>query len=414
MDRQTIDNTVHVSTVLSMDRLTVTRCAHARLRLITLPRSEICFRFPETHNIPNLFKMASNDVHPLENADLSKLPDDLKEKLDMARVESILMEAAALSILMTGRTGTGKSTLINGLLGMTVEDDDWAHESSILGGPGQLRLQAHNKKKGRYEVTVYDSRGLLDGTNPRDQAKNLDEMVNECSGVDLKLLCIDMSQRKFILDADDNSDIKAMKKLTEAFGEKFWENLMVVLTFANKIKLRKEPTEQHQAENFVKRLKEWEEHIHCAITLAGAPKEMAERVKIVPAGRYDNRKLPDREYWLSDLWFECLDAMPSPGAQGAFLSINLHRIRPFEEITEEEWSQSLKDQPCNCYSIIRKKGKGKRYCTCYWFCCWRCYYWCFYCDVYLGWWANCCCCRSACRSYIRLFSWIGTWNEKGF
>ncbi len=100
----------------------------------------------------------------------------------------------------------------------------------------------------------------MHGTKPQDQAKSLDEMVNECSGVDLKLLCIDMSQRRFILDADDNSDIKAMKKLTEAFGENFWENLMVVLTFANKIKLRKELTEQQQAENFVKRLKEWEEH----------------------------------------------------------------------------------------------------------------------------------------------------------
>lgn len=301
--------------------------------------------------VPNV--TANDDVHPLENADLSKLPDELKERLDIARIETILKKAAHLNILVTGRTGTGKSTLINGLLGMKMEDkDDWALESTVTEGCGQVRLKAHSKKKGRYKVTVWDSRGLLDGADPQEQAKSLEEMVKECSEVDLKLLCINMNQRRFIPSSEHNSDIKAMKKLTETFKKNkknFWKNSMIVLTFANKVKFRsgRDMTEQQQAEMglFTRRLQIWEERIRNAIVIAGASEEEAKRINIVPAGHYDNRRLPDREYWLSHLWFECLDAMPSPEAQGTFLSINIERIHLASEVSENVFYQPSHNQP---------------------------------------------------------------------
>ena len=286
---------------------------------------------------------------PFENVDLSKLSEELKEKLDMAKVEKILKEAASLRLLMTGRTGTGKSTLINGLLGMKMEDDDSAYESDGIEGPGQLRSQSHHKKRGRINVTVFDSRGLLDGTDEREQAKSLREMVDKCSDVDLKFLCIDMSQRKFVLGGlDDNLDIVAMKKLTEAFGVGFWENLMIILTFANKLEKRlsrSQQTKEQKAEAFINKLEEWEKRIRLALVEAGAPQAIAKSVKVVPAGHYKNPTLPDRKFWLSDLWFECLDALPTLGAQGAFLFLNIDRIKPSSSINESQLTQPLKDQP---------------------------------------------------------------------
>ena len=285
---------------------------------------------------------------PFENVDLSKLPEELKEKLDMVKVEKILKEATSLRLLMTGRTGTGKSTLINGLLGMKMGDDDSAYESDGIGGPGQLRLQSHHRKRGRISVTVFDSRGLLDGTNESEQAKSLQEMVDKCSNVDFKFLCIDMSQKKFVLGNDDNLDIEAMQKLTKAFGESFWKNLMIILTFANKLEKRlSRPlhTDQHKTEAFINKLEEWERRICSALEEAGAPQEIAKSVKVVPAGHYDNWKLPDREYWLSDLWFECLDALPTLGAQGAFLYLNMNRLHRTSSISDSELTKPLHDQP---------------------------------------------------------------------
>ena len=98
---------------------------------------------------------------------------------------------------MTGRSGVGKSTIINGLLGMTMEDDKHAKESAAIARPGNLSLTAYTRKKGKIDVTVWDSRGLLDGTPSKEQERSLKQMVSQCSMVDLKLVCIQMNVMRF-------------------------------------------------------------------------------------------------------------------------------------------------------------------------------------------------------------------------
>ncbi len=153
----------------------------------------------------------------LMDPDLSKLPEEIKKKVDIAKVYKMLTEEAALSFFVTGRTGSGKSTFINGLMRMKIGDDEFPEEGDSL-NPCTKEVHQYEKRKGRINVTVWDSRGLLDGK--ANQASSLREMVEKCSGVDLKLLCISLDQRRFER-GDDYPDVRVMKKLTEEFGIDF-------------------------------------------------------------------------------------------------------------------------------------------------------------------------------------------------
>ena len=276
--------------------------------------------------------------------DLSKLPEALKKKIDVKKVKSMLSDPKALSFLVTGRSGVGKSTLINSILGMRMEDSEHAHECDSIADLGTLGLTTYSKTKGRIHVTVWDSRGLLDGSSEEVQMRSLDEMVDKCSTVDLKLVCIDMRQSKFVL-ADYNPDIITMIKLTEAFGVHFWMNVVIVLTFANHVHPRIARGETKK-QAFTRKLKEWQTQVHRALhERACIPEDIVKHIKVIPAGHYDQWQLSDRNYWLSDVWFECLDALPTPEAQGAFLTLNIRRFVLASEVKPEDRRKNIEDQP---------------------------------------------------------------------
>ena len=65
-----------------------------------------------------------------------------------------LSVSSLLSVLVTGRSGIGKSTIINGLLWMTMEDDKHIKETAAIARPGNLSLTLYTKKKGKINVTV--------------------------------------------------------------------------------------------------------------------------------------------------------------------------------------------------------------------------------------------------------------------
>ena len=63
------------------------------------------------------------------------------------------------------------------------------------------------------------------------------------------------------------------------------------------------------------------------ITEAKVSKDVAHAITVLPAGYYDERSLPGRKYWFTDLWFGCLKAIPAPETQKVFCSINAGRMQ---------------------------------------------------------------------------------------
>ena len=127
-----------------------------------------------------------------------------------------------VKIFITGKTGVGKSTVVNGLVGkqMAKEGDTLDPETSVVKG--------YKTKHRSVYVTVWDSPGLQDGTN--NENEYLGDMKKQCSDMDLSIYCVSLKETRFFKGC---ADIIAMKKLTEIFGRKMWENAMFVLTFAN-------------------------------------------------------------------------------------------------------------------------------------------------------------------------------------
>ncbi|XP_019852630.1 PREDICTED: uncharacterized protein LOC109582393 [Amphimedon queenslandica] len=125
-----------------------------------------------------------------------------------------------LRILVSGKTGQGKSSLINGILG--------AHVASEGAGAKRCTTQVEMYSeiiKGVL-IKVFDSPGLQDHT--ANEEEYIQGMRETCQELSLVLYCTKMINTR-LTDDDKN----AMVKLTKAFGESFWNYSVFVLTFAN-------------------------------------------------------------------------------------------------------------------------------------------------------------------------------------
>ena len=196
-----------------------------------------------------------------------------------------------LRLLVTGKTGEGKSTLVNGLLGEQVaEEGAWAERCTTQ--VTEYKAVLHD-----VPVTVFDSPGLQDGTGNEDEY--IADMKIKCQHLSLVLYCTKMTNNRL-----KDEDRYAILKLTAAFGERFWEHAVLVLTFANceDVERRDERDEDEGPEpddadedgwkelgkkRFKGRVeKRKDEFYKFLIEEVGVRRDIVERIPVVPAGDY--------------------------------------------------------------------------------------------------------------------------------
>lgn len=267
-----------------------------------------------------------------------------------ARVQTELSDwmkkSNSVSILVCGKTGTGKSTLVNGLVGKLV-----AQEGEELDAMSS-EVTNYDCKIGNIQLVIWDSPGLLDRTSREESY--LADIKTHCRDVDLFLYCILMSEDRFHSGSDD---VESMKKLTQTLGNELWANAIIVLTFAQDIEVEAKvqidgPSDpQKTREYFERKLKTWARDIHdILVDEIKVPKDITDQVSVLPAGYRTKLSLPDRHHWLSELWLASLRAM-KPRAQPAMIQINAHR---FAEgcVTADEGKKFLHEQSI----LFKKKG----------------------------------------------------------
>ena len=260
-----------------------------------------------------------------------------------------------VSIFITGKTGVGKSTLVNGLVGaeLAKEGDTLDPETAkVTCYEKEFYKDEKDEKDDALKVTVWDSPGLQDGTTK--EAEYLADMKEKCSDMDICIYCVNFMEVRFTKDC---ADVVAMKKLTEVFGKKMWENAMFVLTFANMAEDIDseilEAEDGQKPELFQAKIQLWKDTVvSTLISDVGIDKEVADRIEVVPAGYATQPALLDRDHWLSPVWFAALYAM-NPRAQPAMMKLNFGRIidNP-DEIRQEDLEKFIHEQPV----IFSKRG----------------------------------------------------------
>ena len=135
-----------------------------------------------------------------------------------------------INFLVVGRTGHGKSALINSLLDIEKEVAREGEDTDSCTTLSQSYTYP-NIVPG-INVTIIDTPGLQDSQDK--ELYHISGMKNECHEASLVLYCIKMTDHRLT-----NDDKVAMQKLYQVFGKKFWDRVVFVLTFANDEKLEK-------------------------------------------------------------------------------------------------------------------------------------------------------------------------------
>ena len=231
-------------------------------------------------------------------------------------------------IIISGKMGVGKSSLINGLVGKEVAKEATSVTSvtsAITSYSFSMKIEDRSVQK-TIEVTVLDTPGLGDPFGKEED--NLVAIAERCSSCDLLIYCLDMRGR-FTKD-----DAKGIRELTSSIGSQVWKNTVFALTFANEVKPPPQSSTSRfwyyvsfgyyngRLELFKRLLSEWKESICKALEGQNA---LTDELAIVPTG-YRHSNPPDRKDWLAPFWFEAF-RKTNKSSQPAFLGINLHRIR---------------------------------------------------------------------------------------
>lgn len=201
-----------------------------------------------------------------------------------------------LKILVIGKTGVGKSALINALVGYEISP-----ESQMEAGTFHVEgIEA--ELYGGIKVTFYDSPGLHDAKG--QEKEYLQQIIDKCQDVDLVLFCSKLTDTRVTQE-----DCDTICEFTRVLGEDFWKNSVFVLTFANNVRPKtniRDPEMKKKAlkEKITLMSKKLREVLR---SKAKVHSLIVKDIQFVPAGYYspENQVLPDGSHWFSGFWAAC-------------------------------------------------------------------------------------------------------------
>ena len=194
-----------------------------------------------------------------------------------------------LTILIAGRSGTGKHTLIKSLFGGRDLESEVEMEDPLTGS--SLALEGISTK-----IMFWSSPGLYDGFfNDRERVRKMKELMDT---LDLFLYAMRMDDTRLRPE-----DVLTLQQLSGAFGNSLWERCVFVLTFANRVDyLDIHQLPRRSKEHFRSRGKQWEGHIRETLEKKGISNRVVLELPIVPAGHHSEPRLfADEEPWLRQL-----------------------------------------------------------------------------------------------------------------
>ena len=204
--------------------------------------------------------------------------------------EAVVNVSSKIIIMVCGKVGIGKSTLLNTLLG--------TKGMFVVNGPGGVGencmeagtkgLSSVSEMIHGVEVTMYDTPGLQSDPSDKD---SIALMANIKDSVDLVLFCIDGTVNRWAAEA------KIVKTLHAAFGNEFWMNAIFVITRSNMIQssLVDDDDEDLQPNEKVakceKAAKDIFESFKKELLMQNASPDVVSDIPLVAAGNHKRRRL---------------------------------------------------------------------------------------------------------------------------
>ena len=206
-------------------------------------------------------------------------------------------------ILVIGETGTGKSTLINNLLGHDVAEVGHSMESETQ------CVTPHERSVEGVPVVVYDTPGL-DDTSGDDDPKHLEIMKSllDRKKIHLVIYCVKLTENRM------------RKGLVRTFQEYHkigvpWKQTVVTLTFADNIVADTAGKISMMQQQLKKTL----------VDRVGVTSTIVHGLKICPTAKYPTEALPNGKQWYVPFWLDVVEVLV-PAALAQFLYIHKNNI----------------------------------------------------------------------------------------
>ena len=188
------------------------------------------------------------DVENVTNQGASESPDTTNSREVLQKAEEWIrksVEGRSLVIATTGKSGVGKSSMINNFL--ELEGDD-ACQTGDDADPTTGEVNILPREKHGIRMTLIDTPGLGDfEKKTKDVLKELSSSTQQKT--DILLYCTSLHPTSRLL----TTDVEIVKAFDKAYGSEIWKRTILVLTFANERRKKSEDDYKKLIEDYAGR-----------------------------------------------------------------------------------------------------------------------------------------------------------------